>query len=72
MESMKVHNGHPAIPHRAEQLKNEIDALSEFQKKALQAATYLGMTPDEANEIEARRKKITALTNQLAELKSPK
>jgi hypothetical protein len=72
VENTKVHNSPPLISHPAEQLKKEIDALVEIQKKALQAAIYPGMTPDEANEIEARRRTITDLTNQLAELKSPK
>lgn len=72
MENTKVHNVHSVIPQTAEDLKKEIDALLEIQKKALQAAIYLGMTPDEGNEIEARRKTITHLTNELAELKSPK
>jgi hypothetical protein len=51
-------------------LKSEIDRLFELQRQALDRATYLGMTPQEATEMEARRKEITSLVNQLAQLKS--
>ena len=56
----------------AKQLKKEIDDLFELQRKALEAATFLGMTPDQAKEIEARRRKITVLVNQLAQVKTGK
>jgi hypothetical protein len=72
LENTQVHNGHPVISHTAEQLKKEIDALVAIQKRSLQAAIYLGMMSAEAHEIEARRKTITHLTDELAELKSPK
>ena len=47
-------------------LKQEIDRLTEQQAKALQAAIYLGMTPDQAKEYEQRRKEITELISQLS------
>jgi hypothetical protein len=56
----------------AKQVKKEIDDLFELQHKALEAATYLGMTPDQAKQIEGRRRKITALVDQLAQLKTRK
>jgi len=39
-------------------LKEEIDKLTEQQSAALKAATYLGMTTDEAKEYEQRRERI--------------
>ena len=54
----------------AEQLKNEIHRLLELQHKELQRATYVGLTREEGKELDARRKKITALVNQLAKLKT--
>jgi hypothetical protein len=53
----------------SEELKSEIDRLFELQHLALDRATYLGMTPQEAKEMEARRKQITALVDKLASLK---
>ena len=47
-------------------LKQEIDQLSEQQSEALKSATYLGMTPDEAKEYDARRQKITQLVQELS------
>ena len=47
-------------------LKQEIDRLTEQQAKALQAAIYLGMTPDQAKEYDERRKQITELISQLS------
>jgi hypothetical protein len=61
---------HDSAPRTIDQLKQEIDALFEMQHEALKRATYLGMTPDEAKTIEERRKKITALVDQLAKLKA--
>jgi hypothetical protein len=55
----------------AEQLQEEIHRLLELQHKDLQRATYVGLTPDEGRELEARRKQITALVNQLGKLKTP-
>jgi hypothetical protein len=50
------------------QIKQQIDALAEQQPEALKQATYIGMTPDEAEEYDGRRKKITALVEELNEV----
>ncbi len=55
---------------KASGLKQEIDRLFELQRAALQKATFLGMTPDEAKEIDKRRELITHLVDQLAALKN--
>jgi len=47
-------------------LKQEIDLLTEEQAEALKSATYLGMTAEEAQEYDERRKNITRLVQQLA------
>lgn len=52
-------------------LKREILDLSELQAEALSIATIGGMTPDEAQEFELRRVRITRLTKQLSRLSSP-
>jgi hypothetical protein len=52
-----------------EELKREIDRLIELQRKALDRATYAGMTPDQAKEIEARRQQIKSLVDKLVDLK---
>jgi hypothetical protein len=51
------------------QLKQQIDELAEQQMDALKMATYVGMTPEEAKEYDQRREKITALVEELSELK---
>ena len=51
-----------------EQLRDRIKKLLEEQMKAIQDAIYLGMTPDIANECEARRKLISKLTDAMAGL----
>lgn len=65
-------DGNPSVSpaNRALYLKQEIDALFELQRRALESATFLGMTQDQAREVEARRRHITALVDQLAKLKS--
>ena len=50
------------------ELKQEIDRLTEEQAEALKSATYLGMTAEEAQEYDERRKNITRLIQQLAML----
>jgi hypothetical protein len=52
-----------------EELKREIDRLFELQRRALDRATYLGMTPEQAREIEERRRVITKLFDQFAALR---
>jgi hypothetical protein len=49
-------------------LKQQIDTLTEQQIDALQQATYLGMTPDEAKDYDERRRQITGLIRELEEL----
>ena len=46
-------------------IKEEIDRLTEEQVKALKAATYVGMTPNEAKDYDARREKINKLIREL-------
>jgi hypothetical protein len=49
-----------------QQLKREIDRLTQVQADALKSATFIGMTPDEAKEYDERRQKITELVKELA------
>jgi len=46
-------------------LKEEIDKLTKQQSDALQLATLVGMTPDEAEEYDQRRKKILEYVQDL-------
>ena len=48
-----------------ERLKEEIERLTEQQSEALRAATYIGMTPDEAREYDERRDYILTLLREL-------
>ena len=57
-------------PHTTlEQIKAEIDRLSESQGTALKAAANVGMTPDEAKEVDERRTVITQLMQRMFLLK---
>jgi len=56
-------------PATMQELKREIDRLFELQHQALDRATYFGMTPEQAREIEERRKQITKLFDQFATLR---
>lgn len=49
-------------------LKEEIDKLTLQQAEALRMATLVGMTPDEAQEYDARRKLILKYVHDLAVL----
>lgn len=49
-------------------LKTEIDRLTNLQSDALKQATFVGMTPDEAKDYDARRDQILGLVQQLATL----
>lgn len=49
-------------------LKEEFDKLSEKQLHALRAATFVGMTPQEAKIYNDRRRKITAVARRLSVL----
>ena len=53
-----------------ERLKEKIDTLTEEQAQALQTATYLGMTPDEATEYDHRRSRILTLIEELERLET--
>jgi hypothetical protein len=46
-------------------LKQEIDELTLQQSNALKSAIYVGMTPDEAKDYDARRSRIMQLAEQL-------
>ena len=46
-------------------LKEEIDKLTQQQSDALQLATLVGMTPDEAEEYDQRRQKILGYVQDL-------
>ena len=49
-------------------LKQEIDKLTEQQASSLQMAMHVGMTPDEAQEYDQRRKQILRYVHDLAVL----
>jgi len=53
-----------------EELEREMHALLKLQNDGLQNATFLGMTPEEAQVIGERRKRITALIDRIAKLRS--
>jgi len=58
----------PDVPPTLEvlrKIKQEIEKLSKEQIDAMKAATYVGMTPDEAKAYDLRRQRITALTHEL-------
>ncbi len=67
MHSIEPSDHEDAI-HR---LKQEIDRLTKQQAEALQSATYLGMSPDDAKQYDARRAQILTLVEQLRQLKKP-
>jgi len=58
----------PDTKAAVQSLKDEIQQLSDEQSEDLKAATYRGMTADEAKVCHARRARITELINQLIEL----
>ncbi len=58
-------------PQSFDQLKKEIDLLFSQQQEALRRATYLGMTPEEAKEVDERRVRIKALVEQMFGLTRP-
>ena len=53
-----------------QRLKEQIGALTEQQSNALQTAIYVGMTPNEAKEYDARRQEISRLIAELAKLQN--
>ncbi|HKU26639.1 MAG TPA: hypothetical protein VJQ54_14275 [Candidatus Sulfotelmatobacter sp.] len=63
MERERTHSETTEAIHS---VKEEIDKLTEQQNDALNSATYLGMTTDEAKEYEERRDRILKLVRDLA------
>ena len=51
-------------------LKEEIDQLTAQQLEALRSATFVGMTPDEAQEYDARRSLILEKIEELRQMES--
>ena len=47
-------------------LKEEIARLTREQNEAIKSATFLGMTPQQQQKFHIRRRRITALMEQLA------
>lgn len=56
----------PITTETIHKIKEEIEKLTEQQNEALQSATYLGMTTDEAKEYEERRDRILSLVESPA------
>ncbi len=64
-----MHPTEPSDHERAiHRLKEEIERLTKQQAQALESATYLGMSPDEAKQYDARRAQILKLVEQLRQL----
>ena len=59
-----------SIDDLVHRLKEKIDTLTEQQTSALHNAIYVGMTPDEAKEYDARRQKISQLIAELVNLQN--
>ena len=51
-----------------ERLRAEIYRLSDEQSKAMEHSIYLGMSPDEVMQADARRQKIKELVDELIRL----
>ena len=51
-------------------LVQEMNRLTAEQMQARQSATFLGMTPDEAKDYDARRAKILELIKELQQLEA--
>jgi len=54
------------------EMTEEIYNLAEEQSKALKAATFLGMTTNEANECDSRRGRIRHLIKEIEQLQNTK
>jgi len=65
-DNMAIEQPSESIEETVHRLKEEIDRLNQQQSQALKTATYLGMTPDEAQEYDQRRTRITELVMQLS------
>jgi hypothetical protein len=64
-----MHSTEPPDHEKAiHRLKEEIGRLTKQQTEDLQSATYLGMTPTEAKQYDARRAQILKLVEQLRQL----
>jgi len=57
-------------PRRIEEIKKEIDELSAMQREALRRATFLGMSKEEAKQLEERRAQISLLVEELVRAKT--
>jgi len=55
----------PAAIHR---VNEEIHGLTEAQVKAIEMATFVGMTPDERHKYDERQRRITMLRSKLQKL----
>ena len=63
---MAIEQPSESVEETVHRLKEEIDRLNQQQSGALKTATYLGMTPDEAQEYDQRRSRITELVRHLS------
>jgi len=63
---MAIDQPSESVEETVHRLKEEIDTLNQQQSEALKTATYLGMTPDEAQDYDQRRSLITDLVRQLS------
>ncbi len=57
-------------PRTIAQIKQEIDGLSVMQHEALGRATFLGMSKEEAKQLEERRAQISLLVEELVRAKT--
>ena len=59
----------PSLPESsAQRIRHEILELKDVQAEVYRDAIYLGMTPEIARECDERRRRIDALTEELAAL----
>lgn len=56
--------------HDIRRLQNEIRCLTEKQTDAMETETFIGLTPDETKQYEARRVRMVELVRQLRLLES--
>jgi hypothetical protein len=70
MESRDRSNSSDTV-EAVHRVREEIAKLTEQHSEALRMATYVGMTPNEANVIDERRARILSLVHELAVLEDP-
>lgn len=58
----------PVLTGTLERLRTEIYRLSDEQSKAMEQSIYLGMSPDQGRQADARRQKIKELVDELIHL----